>query len=44
MLRDYEGLGHAEIAEIVGASHAATRKRYSRALKRLAELLEESDG
>lgn len=37
ILRDYHGLGHEEIAEVVGTSHAAVRKRYSRALARLAD-------
>ncbi len=41
VLRDYEGLAHEEIAEIVGASSAAVRKRYSRALSRLGELLQD---
>lgn len=41
VLRDYEGLGHDEIADIVGASSAAVRKRYSRALSRLGELLQD---
>jgi RNA polymerase sigma-70 factor (ECF subfamily) len=41
VLRDYEGLDHQTIAEIVGASHAAVRKRYSRALSRLGELLQD---
>jgi RNA polymerase sigma factor (sigma-70 family) len=41
VLRDYEGLGHEEIATIVGASPAAVRKRYSRALSALGELLED---
>lgn len=39
ILRDREGMRHEEIAEIVGASHAAVRKRYSRAIARLGELL-----
>jgi RNA polymerase sigma-70 factor (ECF subfamily) len=39
VLRDYQGMRHEEIAEAVGASHAAVRKRYSRALARLAEEL-----
>jgi RNA polymerase sigma-70 factor (ECF subfamily) len=39
VLRDYEGLEHEEIAGIVGANATAVRKRYSRALARLAELL-----
>ncbi|MCP4574649.1 MAG: RNA polymerase sigma factor [bacterium] len=41
VLRDYEGLSHDEIAEIVGASAAAVRKRYSRALNRLGEMLQD---
>jgi len=41
VLRDYEGLDHQTIAEIVGASHAAVRKRYSRALSQLGELLQD---
>jgi RNA polymerase sigma-70 factor (ECF subfamily) len=41
VLRDYEGLDHASIAAIVGASDAAVRKRYSRALARLGELLQD---
>jgi len=39
ILHDYSGLRHSEIAEIVDASHAAVRKRYSRAVARLADLL-----
>ncbi|MFH1277070.1 MAG: RNA polymerase sigma factor [Candidatus Eisenbacteria bacterium] len=41
VLRDYEGLDHEAIAGIVGASGPAVRKRYSRALARLGELLED---
>ena len=41
VLRDYEGLDHGTIAAIVGASDAAVRKRYSRALARLGELLQD---
>ncbi len=41
LLHDYEGLRHDEIAGVVGISHAAVRKRYSRALSRLGELLKE---
>lgn len=41
LLHDYQGLGHQEVAEIVGASYAAVRKRYSRALTALGELLED---
>lgn len=39
VLHDYEGLGHDRIAEMLGASHAAIRKRYSRAVKSLGEIL-----
>lgn len=39
LLRDYEGLDHGAIAHLLGASDAAVRKRYSRALARLGELL-----
>jgi RNA polymerase sigma-70 factor (ECF subfamily) len=39
ILRDYHDMKHEQIAEIVGASDAAVRKRYSRALARLAEEL-----
>jgi len=40
LLHDYEGLGHEEIAAILGVEHAAARKRYSRALAALAKSLE----
>lgn len=40
ILRDWEGLDHDTIAALLGASGAAVRKRYSRALARLGELLE----
>jgi len=39
LLRDWEGLDHAAVARQVGASEVAVRKRYSRALARLGELL-----
>jgi RNA polymerase sigma-70 factor (ECF subfamily) len=39
LMHDYEGLGHEQIAEIVGIRHAAARKRYSRAIAALATLL-----
>jgi RNA polymerase sigma-70 factor (ECF subfamily) len=39
VLHDYEGLGHEEIAAIMGIHHAAARKRYSRALAALAKAL-----
>jgi RNA polymerase sigma-70 factor (ECF subfamily) len=41
VLRDWQGLGHEEIAALCGISHAAARKRYSRGLERLGALLEE---
>lgn len=41
VLHDCEGLGHQEIAEITGIKYAATRKRHSRALLALADLLRE---
>jgi len=40
LLRDFEGWSHEEIAGMIGASAPAVRKRYSRALSRLGELLE----
>lgn len=39
VLHDYEGLTHDEIARMMDSSHAAIRKRYSRALSALAEHL-----
>ena len=36
VLHDYEGLSHQQIAQTLGISHAAARKRYSRALSALA--------
>ncbi|MDH3197429.1 MAG: RNA polymerase sigma factor [Candidatus Krumholzibacteria bacterium] len=39
ILHDYCGYGHDTIAELIGASHDAVRKRYSRALAKLRELL-----
>ena len=39
LLRDYEGLDHKEIAEILEIGHDAVRKRYSRALAELGRLL-----
>jgi RNA polymerase sigma factor (sigma-70 family) len=41
VLHDYEGIPHDRIAEMLGASHAAIRKRYSRAVKALGEILKE---
>jgi RNA polymerase sigma-70 factor (ECF subfamily) len=39
VLHDYQGLSHEEIASATGSSHAAARKRYSRALQALSRLL-----
>lgn len=39
LLHDYQDLSHPEIAEVLGTSHAAIRKRYSRALAKLGEIL-----
>jgi RNA polymerase sigma-70 factor (ECF subfamily) len=44
LLYDYEGLSHLEVAELLGIGHAAARKRYSRALESLGEILRESLG
>ena len=41
ILHSFEGLPHEEIAAILGISHAAARKRHSRALAALAGLLRE---
>ncbi|MGH7731225.1 MAG: RNA polymerase sigma factor [Candidatus Eiseniibacteriota bacterium] len=41
ILHDFEGLAHDEIARILNIGHAAARKRHSRALRALAELLRE---
>ena len=41
VLHDFEGLPHEQIARVTGTSHAAARKRHSRALRTLAGLLEE---
>ena len=40
VLHDYQGLSHQEVAQATGIEHAAARKRYSRALTALAQLLE----
>ncbi len=37
ILRDYHGMSHEDIAGLIGTSHAAVRKRYSRALGKLAD-------
>ncbi|UCG51076.1 MAG: sigma-70 family RNA polymerase sigma factor [Candidatus Latescibacterota bacterium] len=39
ILHDYCGVPHEEIATVMNMSHAAVRKRYSRALKRLAQII-----
>jgi len=39
LLHDYRGMNHEEIGRLLGVSHAAVRKRYSRALKALADRL-----
>jgi len=39
VLRDYHGMTHEEIADVVGARSATVRKRYSRALAELREHL-----
>lgn len=41
VLHDFEGLPHEQIARVTGTSHAAARKRHSRALRILADLLGE---
>ncbi len=39
VLHLWQGLNHKEIAEMLDSTHAAIRKRYSRALSQLAEIL-----
>jgi RNA polymerase sigma-70 factor (ECF subfamily) len=39
VLHDYEGLDHREVAEVLHIAHDAARKRYSRALAALEQLL-----
>lgn len=39
ILHDYCGTAHEDIAEMMELSHAAARKRYSRAVKRLVEII-----
>jgi RNA polymerase sigma-70 factor (ECF subfamily) len=39
VLHDYEGMDHREIAAVLGLSHGAVRKRYSRGLAALAQRL-----
>ena len=43
VLFDYAGLSHKEIALALGASHAAVRKRYSRALAALSNMLRDRE-
>ncbi len=43
VLHAFLGWGHDRIADVIGATHAATRKRYSRALAALADMLEDLD-
>ncbi len=40
LLRDYEGLDHNTIADMLGSTAQAVRKRYSRALAQLGAMLE----
>jgi RNA polymerase sigma-70 factor (ECF subfamily) len=42
MMRDFEGLSNAEVAEVLGVSPPGATMRYGRALFRLKELLRES--
>ena len=42
VLREYEGLGYDQIAEITGLNEAAVRKRYSRALMEMGRILEKA--
>lgn len=44
VMYEYEGLSHQEVAEIMGINHAAARKRYSRALAALGEILRNTFG
>jgi RNA polymerase sigma-70 factor (ECF subfamily) len=37
VLHAYQGLSHDQIAELIGVSHAAVRKRYSRAIATLSQ-------
>jgi len=41
VLHEYQGMSHQEIAAMIGVSHAASRKRYSRALAKMGEFLRE---
>ncbi|MCA9752828.1 MAG: sigma-70 family RNA polymerase sigma factor [Gemmatimonadetes bacterium] len=42
LLHDWKGLSHQEIAEALGATYPAIRKRYSRALQALGDILGEA--
>lgn len=42
ILREYEGLGYEEIAQMTGLNEAAVRKRYSRALSEMGKLLKKA--
>jgi len=44
LLFDYEGLSHVEVAGMLGITHAAARKRHSRALEALGRMLRETLG
>jgi RNA polymerase sigma-70 factor (ECF subfamily) len=43
LLRAYGDLSHERIAEIMNTSHSAVRKRFSRAIRRLSQLLRGTD-
>lgn len=43
LLRTYGDLSHDRIAEIMNTSHSAVRKRFSRAIRRLGQLLRGTD-
>lgn len=43
VLRDYEDLSYAEIAQVLGIAEAAARKRHSRALTELREAVERAN-
>jgi RNA polymerase sigma-70 factor (ECF subfamily) len=44
VLHDYQGMNHQDIAALLGVNHAAARKRYSRALAALGEILKNTRG
>ena len=43
LLRDYEDLSYAEVAQALGIAEAAARKRHSRALNELRRAMEEAE-